>query len=851
MPPPRRGPTVPNTSVQRQNSSQAIPRSGSKSNSTANGSAKQSQPAHNTPKSPTKKHKKPARAKKHYLVTSLSLFLLNVLALYAFITCPTSRNPNSNALCRSVLTYKHVVLDPYVLPAIQRVLSHPVAQPYVHKAHRVQKQVEPYVIKSVEVARPVAYKAGELAGQAKVVAWDGIVVPQFHKHVVPQYQTHLGPYVDKLVNWYTTNVSPHISKSQAIIVGTFNRVNPYVRQIYDVVQPLAVRIWLNVKPQLVKLWRFVRPYLIQLWSHIVRAAHSLLAQAGDLRKQYVDVHLYQIWEKAAELSRSGKPTSSSPAETAATTLEPTSSEPITSTPSVEVTSTSLVDPIIEPTSAEFEDLPTVATPSDTSAPSSESPDVVEAEIPSSEPSPVDAEPAVEESLASETLTTTSITATPSPLDEASSSSAVHIDAIPSAVDAAEPVPLVEPVSTSASEAVTSETANVVDDLFADLDDETPIPSPPVPTPSSVTEALDIGDDLFDDIINLDDEPELEPVQIELTPEEQAEADRIAAEKAAEEEELAKKRKKEETAAKRKDIMSRHTEWEHKLEAAIEAGLLETREMLEAHRSAAAEVLYGKYRDGKDVSGSPVRKLIDSSADEGEKLLDGLEAFSKKLAKLDGDIGSKLKKWEKAIERVKEKFEAESLTAAKEGLFQYYSEVRSWEINLILERENSMKEYANVAQTDVGLDYVWLDDVTYKDWQRYHGLMRRARQYSEDIRMIQNGTHAVPCEDPISEAMVTVQSEMEDIISGFHTALMAVSDNGKDLLDPPPPEPVKDKEPEVSILPIDPEPQSPSQESGSAPPPGVKQTDPDAFIGRGAEEVQAAFERAGAEVHVEL
>lgn len=32
--------------------------------------------------------------------------------------------------------------------------------------------------------------------------------------------------------------------------------------------------------------------------------------------------------------------------------------------------------------------------------------------------------------------------------------------------------------------------------------------------------------------------------------------------------------------------------------------------------------------------------------------------------------------------------------------------------------------AENAQADIGLDYVWLDDVTYADWQRYHDLVRR-------------------------------------------------------------------------------------------------------------------------------
>jgi hypothetical protein len=34
----------------------------------------------------------------------------------------------------------------------------------------------------------------------------------------------------------------------------------------------------------------------------------------------------------------------------------------------------------------------------------------------------------------------------------------------------------------------------------------------------------------------------------------------------------------------------------------------------------------------------------------------------------------------------------------------------------------VRELADQAQTDVGYDYIWLDDVTYLDWQRYHALL---------------------------------------------------------------------------------------------------------------------------------
>ena len=42
---------------------------------------------------------------------------------------------------------------------------------------------------------------------------------------------------------------------------------------------------------------------------------------------------------------------------------------------------------------------------------------------------------------------------------------------------------------------------------------------------------------------------------------------------------------------------------------------------------------------------------------------------------------------------------------------------------VVEAAAEVKSLADKAQADIGLDYAWLDDVTYDDWQKYHDLMR--------------------------------------------------------------------------------------------------------------------------------
>ena len=35
---------------------------------------------------------------------------------------------------------------------------------------------------------------------------------------------------------------------------------------------------------------------------------------------------------------------------------------------------------------------------------------------------------------------------------------------------------------------------------------------------------------------------------------------------------------------------------------------------------------------------------------------------------------------------------------------------------------NVREVADQGQGDIGYDYIWLGDVTYQDWQRYHALV---------------------------------------------------------------------------------------------------------------------------------
>lgn len=160
--------------------------------------------------------------------------------------------------------------------------------------------------------------------------------------------------------------------------------------------------------------------------------------------------------------------------------------------------------------------------------------------------------------------------------------------------------------------------------------------------------------------------------------------------------------------------------------------------------------------------------------------------------------------------------------------------------------------AESAQNDVGLDYVWLEDVTYNDWQRYHDLIRRYERFLEDGLSFQNGTHDDSPENPVEAAMEDLEAEVKDIVTGFETRLRQLrrsgartfssSTNEEDQEEKEVGEELTEKEEKlleepdmVNILPI------PKEE---AHPEAIRAPDVP-VVGRGKEEVEQAFARADA------
>jgi len=264
-------------------------------------------------------------------------------------------------------------------------------------------------------------------------------------------------------------------------------------------------------------------------------------------------------------------------------------------------------------------------------------------------------------------------------------------------------------------------------------------------------------------------------------------------------------KAEETAQKRADIEARQAKWETELQAQMERSTSQLQSRLADLRSAAAAEL---------ASSVEIRSSIEELVGEAEKYIKGAEIYLKNLKGEARKPDEKLALWDRVVDRVNDKFNERLLTT--QGV------VNAWYV-IILEKElqevstatAEVREIAEKGQLDLGLDYAWLEDVTFDDWQRYHALVGVSEQYGQEVASIQNGTHpSIAATNPMSPILEDLESEVRDVVIGFETRLRRIKRDGerafnsqgngaaqkeeeKGSVVKPDGEP----EPEVSILPV--------------------------------------------------
>ncbi|CAL1715216.1 unnamed protein product [Somion occarium] len=782
-----------------------------------------------------KKKDKKGSGKEWSFVDLLTRIFLLWFTIYSLSVCPTDEHLKS-PVCRGLSEYRRLFLEPYVFPAFHRALAHPAVAPYVER-------VQPYADRVINTAKPIVFRT-KLEFNNRVVPqwnkhvvpqWNNVVLPLWNKHAAPHIQSiekQLQPYRTKVIYEYQHRVEPHLRVAVNNLQKWQRQAQPYVI--------LAAHKTYNG-------YQKTKPYALPVWEQFKLLLSQLAQFLSIQRRQYVDPHVKKIWERVIELS-GGKPTvnvdkqsaSEAPVYKAARSTTSVISSAFSSESTVvprssEVVVDSASSVLSEPTT-QSQSLP--ASISHETISQSSSSNVAQASETLSSLA----------SVVSSSAQATALSVSSGVKDAASSASSVVSSVTASVVPSAstltqEPSVPVSSVTSQAGSSATvlaSSASSITEQTFSSASESvldgvtdassavnsfaSSISSSPIPTRSPVVDDDDIDLDAFYAELGLGDDPASDVViSTEAAPPIETES----------EEEIAERRRLREieTAKKRADITGRHTEWERQLEAAIVENRKALRKALVALRKAAAAEL---------KENAEIRKELENLEEDAEKYLRGAEKYLANLKRESRKEDEKRSMWARVVDKVDAKF-AERLGQAENVVNSWYLEKLNKELEEVKRVSDIVRDIADRGQTDIGLDYAWLDDVTYQDWQRYHDLVRRSENFTAQAHAIQNGSHPSPPINPILTALSDLQIEVQDTVLGFETRLRRINRHGersfgsKDGQDPIDDEIILDET--VSILPIE-------DEAHRAPAEGETPVDiPQVIIGRGKEEVISALNRA--------
>ncbi|KAI0653160.1 hypothetical protein C8Q70DRAFT_1038131 [Cubamyces menziesii] len=809
--------------------------------------------------------KKKSGSKSTGFVELLFRIFLLWFTIYTLSVCPEDEQLKS-PVCRGLHEYRRLVIEPYIIPPIQQALAHPSVAPYVEKA-------KPYADFAVRTAKPVVARAQREFDARVVPQWNKRVVPLYYKYAVPQLMkldAQTAPYRTRAEQEYERLLGPYVRRTVAMLDQWQRKARPYVvlaaQKTYDGYQR-------------------ARPYARPIWEKVKVVVGHLLAVLGEQRRQFVDPHVQKIWEHVKELS--GKPQaptasqvrhsvssqlskatsgiskssakiSSSLASVASSAVSGATAIPSSAAagdllqsvsnviPEAVTSSEALVDTVIQTSEAASSKASVAADKasstiesatdalkstaslissivssavsggSDAVAPSVSS---LASAAKSAVHAPLDAAPAVSEDVpalassvadsASEVVRDagSSLSSAATPVADGAAPSASSVQSVASSVAGEASVTVTQalaPVADALS-SIVSPVAEPDPQLFEKLSD---------PDLEAFKAELGLSDDLFS-------EPEpsvssVAPAPVETESEEEKEA-RLRA-------------RREKNAKNRADIERRHSEWERKLSDRIAANKKALRKALVALRKAAAAELKENVE---------IRKEIEDLVEDAEKFLRGAEKYMANLQKETRSNEEKKAIWARVIGKVDEKF-AERLHQTEAVVNGWYQGVLNQELAEVNKVVEEVKDIVDKAQTDIGLDYAYLDDVTYMDWQRYHDLARKGENFTAHVHSVQDGTHPSPPINPVLPAIADLQNEVEDVVAGFQTRLRRINRNGARAFGTPEEasdeaEPVSGDE-TVSILPIE---ESALPEHTQSP---ADVNVPPVVIGRGKEEVEAALNR---------
>ncbi|KAG9096292.1 hypothetical protein FRC06_008833 [Ceratobasidium sp. 370] len=304
-------------------------------------------------------------------------------------------------------------------------------------------------------------------------------------------------------------------------------------------------------------------------------------------------------------------------------------------------------------------------------------------------------------------------------------------------------------------------------------------------------------------------PQPEPAQpVEETEEQIAERERL---------------RQIETARKRADLEQRHAKFEHAIHELGRSATEDFQIFLDAVRGVAAADLNRR-----------AREHVATLKNEAEKGLKGTDAYLKKLKGTAQGGAVKVALFDDVCEKVEKRF-LDTAQNVSSIVSAWWSEMRAEEqkeasfslvgrLDIILTANiaaDAIKALALEAQSNLGIDYAWLDDVTVADWN--------AEAYATELQNLVDGTHPSSEPNPLEKGLGELQDLLNSMIDDFQSKHKIQHDNGI-----------------ASFGSINPDTPADAKQSPFLFP-GAAAREDASILQRGKEEVEAAIKRAEAEV----
>lgn len=163
-----------------------------------------------------------------------------------------------------------------------------------------------------------------------------------------------------------------------------------------------------------------------------------------------------------------------------------------------------------------------------------------------------------------------------------------------------------------------------------------------------------------------------------------------------------------TAEKRKELEARHSQWEAKIDEAGKAGRATVISQINKIRSEALASL----TDTTDPES--IGAQVAHFKAEGPKALKGTRAYADKLMKGHYHGAEKIGLFDSVVQKVDSRY-AEGAKALSDKIANWWAEVRDEIDQAVLGVWKELDDIAGNGQSDLGMDYSYLDDVTTQDW----------------------------------------------------------------------------------------------------------------------------------------